>query len=228
MKARQWQRLAALTAAVAGLAACGGGGGDQAPAPAPTGSTAPTPGPAPAPPSPQPPPPTPPAPQANDLLCGTVRGGPFAGSVGCAENGSFHYGSTARSEICLGAGCPNPFSYQVRIDTRASYRGPLTASLVACQRAPTAGLDNDANCPTAVRNDAGHHGMLEVRFDPPNGAVGPQTSITIQILTATYGVSCGAAGAPSPFSDANHVLVRDDDGNRLYLPVGIAASCTSP
>jgi hypothetical protein len=165
---------------------------------------------------------------ANDKLCGTVLSGRYAGNEGCGENGSFRYSSTARSEVCLGAGCPLPFTAQVRIDTRPNYRGSLTARVVNCRRAPVAGQNNDVNCPAPTTNDVGHQGMIEVRFDAPNGAVGPQTSITIQQLTASYGLPCVNSNLPSPYSDANHVLVQDEAGNRLYLPVSVGFSCIPP
>lgn len=227
-------RWAMVLAAAGSLAACGGS--DPAPVAAPTPPpTTPAPTPTPTPPAPAPTPspapapaPAPPPVAANDKLCGTVLSGQYAGQEGCAEAGSFHYSSTARSVMCLGAGCPLPFTSQVRIDTRPNYLGPLTVRVVNCRRAPVAGLDNDTNCPAPSTNDVNHRGMIGASFDAPNGAVGPQTSITIQQFTASFGMPCINASLPSPYSDANHVLVQDAAGNRLYLPVTVGQSCIPP
>jgi hypothetical protein len=206
-----------LISAVIALSACGGGGSDESATSAgsSTGASAPAPGPAPG--------PAPSGPVVkNTRLCGKVLSGPRTFEENCAENGPFRYNGSAFTEICLSPTCPTtPLSFQFSIDTDPSYLRSLSARFVVCQANPTRNLDTDANCPESTRNDGATYGRLEFRFDPPNGPVGPRTSVTVQLLSSTFqdDGSCSILGAPSPFSDVTHLRVQDEDGNRLYMPV---------
>jgi hypothetical protein len=151
-----------------------------------------------------------------------VLSGPRTFEENCAENGPFRYNGSAFTDICLSPTCPTtPLSFQFSIVTDASYLRSLSARFVVCQVNPTRGLDTDANCPESTRNDGATYGRLGFRFDPPNGPVGPTTSMTVQLLSSTFqdDGSCSILGAPSPFSDVTHLRVQDEDGNRLYMRI---------
>jgi hypothetical protein len=221
--------VCSLIAAVIALSACGGGGSDDGATSAgsTTAASAPAPGPVAAPgPTPTAGPGTGTAPSGpvvkNTRLCGKVLSGPRSFEENCAENGPFRYNGSAFTEICLSPTCPTtPLSFQFSIVTDASYLRSLSARFVVCQVNPTRNLDTDANCPESTRNDGATYGRLGFRFDPPNGPVGPTTSVTVQLLSSTFqdDGSCTILGAPSPFSDVTHLRVQDEDGNRLYMPV---------
>jgi hypothetical protein len=226
--------VCSLICAVIALSACGGGGSDEGATSAGSsaGASGPAPGPVAAPgPTPSAGPTTDPAPSGtvvkNTRLCGKVLSGPRTFEENCAENGPFRYNGSAFTEICLSPTCPTtpptPLSFQFSIDTDASYLRSLSARFVVCQVNPTRNLDTDANCPESTRNDGATYGRLGFRFDPPNGPVGPRTSVTVQLLSSTFqdDASCTILGAPSPFSDVTHLRVQDEDGNRLYMPVRI-------
>ena len=158
------------------------------------------------------------------MLCGTILDGPYTGQQSCASLGSLKFNSAAIRPICLGGPtCALPFSYQVRIDTNPQYRRSLSARVVFCEGYATDANRSPASCREPARNAPGYYGMVGVRFDPPNGPVGPQTSITIQLLTSTYmdDDHCDVLGAPSSLADGNAVEVTDEDGNHLYLELNV-------
>lgn len=228
----RWQRIGIIALAAA-LGACGGGGdgAGSPPAASPPTAPAPTPTPSPSPaPSPSPSPSPTPAPAANDRLCGTILDGPYVGQESCASNGSYKFNSSAIRPICLGGPtCPLPFSYQVRIDTRPHYKRGLRARIVTCPSPSSNETRNPALCREPLRNTPDNYGMLGVRFDPPNGPVGPLTSITIELLTSTYmdDAHCTILGQEAAISDATTVEIADEDGNHLYLNVNVGGrTCT--
>jgi hypothetical protein len=125
--------------------------------------------------------------------------------------------------ICLGGGCTDPYSYQVRIDTRAQYLRPLSLRVVNCDSPATNANRDLAHCRDPERNTPENFAMLGASFDPPNGAAGPTTSITIRLLTSTWmtDAQCTVQGQQPPISSATTVEVSDEDGNRLYLDVAV-------
>lgn len=224
MKPTRSSPLSCLFVAVAVAAAtagCGGGGDASPPAGQPA-SPAPPPSNPPSPPPPPPPPP-PPAPGAfvNDKLCGTVLDGPNAGQESCAANGSFRFNAAATRPICLGGSCTEPFAYQVRIDARPQYLRPLSLRIVNCDSPATNANRSPARCRDPQRNTPDNFAMLGATFDPPNGAAGPTTSITIRLLSSTFmsDAECTVEGQQPAISNATTVEVSDEDGNRLYLDV---------
>lgn len=215
---------ALIVSSLFALASCGGGG-DSATSSEPAGAPAPAPSPAPAPaPSPSP---APASPASNSMLCGTpITGNPGGANESCslsASPGSAHQGTVRPVvDICLGVANCSHLSASVRIDAAPSYTGAFTARLVSCPRIdPGRALVPD--CTDAIRNDLGHLGFLEFRWDAPNGNVGPSTTFTYQVLTSTDGVGLMRCGADA-FSDASHVRIDDEAGNSLFVALNVSGT----
>lgn len=131
-------------------------------------------------------------------------------------------GQVLPDTVCLGTkDCPR-IEASVSLRTADSYKGPLTGTLLNCDGNP--GREQTPQCRAPTSNDVGHLGMIAFRFNAPNGAVGPSTSVTFQVLTSTDGVGlnrCSRLGDPpnSVFSDANTLRISDESGNNLYITI---------
>lgn len=209
------------------LAACGGGGDSNESASAGGAQPGPAPAPAPAPAPPPAPAPAPaPASTANTQICGTpITGNPGGGGTECQTDGGKRgdRGSVKPAVgICLGTSNCQFVAATVRIDTAPTYAGPLTGKLVVCERDPGEVVPpNLPQCTDPSRNDSGHYGFLDFKWDLPNGNAGPSTTLTYQVLTSTRSPTCDI----STSSDVTHLRIDDESGNTLFIAMKVAGSC---
>jgi hypothetical protein len=138
-------------------------------------------------------------------------------------------GQVLPPSICLGTRDCDRIETQVSIRTAPEYRGALTGKLLKCNGNP--GLERVPDCTEPTRNDLNHLAFVGFRFDLPNGNVGPNTSVTIQMLTSTDGVAtvgCTPRGGPDPFSDVTHLRIDDETGLSLFVTIRFSGTaCTT-
>lgn len=127
--------------------------------------------------------------------------------------------------VCLGTRDCDHIEATVSLRTSPDYRGPLTGKLLNCKGNP--GMELVPNCSDPTRNDVNHLGMIGFRFGLPNGNVGPNTTVTYQVLTSTDAIAlgrCTRLGDPPVDSDATHLRIDDESGNTLYVTIRVTGT----